>query len=78
MYGTRAQDADGETKETTSTPTTVPVLTSELPSQGTILPSMMSVTVDTREGMSRQRGQLVAVTEMTEPRLSTREERVTE
>ena len=47
MYGTGAQDADEETEETASKPTTVPVSTSELPIQGKILPSVMSVTVDT-------------------------------
>ena len=54
MYGTTAQDADEITEETTSTPTTVMVLTAELPAQGTILPSVTSATIDTREDMSRQ------------------------
>ena len=78
MYGTGAQDVDEETEETTSTPRTVLVSTLELPNQGATLPSMMSTTVYTREGMSRQRDQLVAVTETTKPRLSTREKRVTD
>ena len=48
-------NADEETEETISTPTTVLVLTSELLTQGATLPSTTSTTVDTREGVSKQR-----------------------
>ena len=38
----------------------------------------MSTTADTRERMTRTGDQLIADTEITEPRLSTREERITD
>ena len=69
-------DADEDTEEVTLAPTTVPASISELPILSTALPTTTSTTADTRESIIRTEDQLIASTETTKPRLSTRGERV--
>ena len=71
-------DADEDMQEVTLTPTTVPASTAELPIQRTALSATTSTIADTRESMIRTGDQLITETEITEPRLSTREERATD
>ena len=91
MYGTGAHEdsreeqeipplvnADEDMQEVTLTPMTVPASTAELPIQRTALSATTSTTTDTRESMIRTGDQLITDKETTEPRLSTREERVTD
>ena len=69
-------DVDEDTEEVILTPTTVPASTSELPILSTALPTTTSTTADTRGSIIRTEDQLIADTETTEPRPSTRGERV--